>query len=49
VRPDVVVQHFKGSGGVERVPALVDITLLDAEEERGAQGDGGKAGGGELA
>jgi len=57
VRPDVVVKHLKCEQSVERdglcalalAPSNVDVAVLDAEEERGAEGDGGAAGGGELA
>ena len=55
--PDVVVEHLERERDVERdglcavavASADVDVTVLDAEEERGAKGDGGKVGGGELA
>jgi len=53
VRPNVVVQHFKSERDVERdgrrgvALAPVDETVLDAEEERGAEGDCGKASRGE--
>ena len=60
MRPDIVAQHFERELSVERhslghlvalalAPANVDVAVLDAEEERGAEGDGGAAGGGELA
>jgi len=57
VRPDVVVDEVEREFGVEldtehRTVALapedVDVATLDAEEERGAEGDGRAAGGGEL-
>ena len=57
MRPDVVVESLKREPSVERdglravalAAADVDLAGLDAEEERGAEGDGGAASGGELA
>ena len=59
MRPDVVGEDGEGERDVERdverdrwrvlADGAVDLAELDAEEERGAEGDGGAAGGGELA
>ena len=61
MRPDVVIQRGERELNVEgeaslrshfalALVALVDdVAVLDAEEERGAEGDGLAAGGGELA
>jgi len=54
---NIVVEVLKREQSVERVgrravalaPAEADEAVLDAEEERGAEGDGGKASGGQRA